>query len=105
MLIFDFLSPYSGPFSLLHGNEGRLQCKPSAEPHPTFQWFRNGVLISYEENSRYTLQKDGTLVIKKVEKDKDSVNYTCHAQNMMGQDSATVVPVVLGKISNCYTLR
>jgi len=101
----SFADGQFGPFSLLHGNEGKLQCKPSAEPRPTFQWFRNGVLISYGENSRYTLQKDGTLVIKKVEKDKDSVNYTCKAKNMMGRDSATTVPVVLGKISSCYTLR
>ena len=101
----SFADGQIGPFSLLHGSEGELQCKPSAEPRPTFQWLRNGVLISYGENSRYTLQKDGTLVIKKVEKDMDSVNYTCKAQNMMGQDSATAVPVVLGKISSCCTLR
>lgn len=50
------------------------------------------------------LQQDDTLVIKNVDKDKDSVNYTCKAQNMMGQDSATTVPIVLGKISSCYTL-
>ena len=75
-----------------------MECKPSAEPQPAFQWYRNGVLISYGENSRFTLQKDGALVIKKVDKDKDSVNYTCKAQNMMGQNKATTVPTVLGKI-------
>ena len=69
-----------------------------------FQWFRNGVLISYGVNSRFMLPQDDTLVIKKVDKDKDSVNYTCKAQNMMGQDSATTVPIVLGKISSCFTL-
>ena len=93
-----------GPFSLLHGKKGDLQCNPSAEPRPTFQWFRKGVPISFGENSRYTLQKDGTLVIKKVDKGKDSVNYTCKAKNIMGQDSETTVPVVLGKISSCCTL-
>ncbi|XP_078342486.1 fibronectin type III domain-containing protein-like isoform X2 [Oculina patagonica] len=91
----SFANGQFGPFSLLHGSEGRMQCKPSAEPPPTFQWFRNGVLISDGVSSRYTLQPDGTLVIKKVDKDKDSVNYTCKAQNMMGQDSATTVPVIL----------
>lgn len=81
----------------MHGSEGRLQCKPSAEPQPTFQWFRNGVLVHDGINSRYMSQPDGTLVIKKVDKDKDSVNYTCKAENMMGQDSVTTVPVILGK--------
>ena len=100
----SFADGQFGPFSLLHGHEGKLNCKPSAEPQPTFQWYRNGVLISYGENSRYTLQKDDTLVIKKVDKDKDSVNYTCKAQNMMGQDSATTVPTVLGKISRLKSL-
>ena len=99
----SFADELFGPFSLLHGTEGKLHCKPSAEPRPTFQWFRNGVLISYGVNSRHILQQDGTLVIKKVDKDKDSVNYTCKAQNMMGQDSATTVPVVLGKRSSSYT--
>lgn len=100
----SFADGQFGPFSLLHGSEGKLECKPSAEPRPKFQWLRNGVLITDGANSRYTLQQDGTLVIEKVDKDKDSVNYTCKAQNMMGHDSATAVPTVLGKKSICYTL-
>lgn len=43
-------------------------------------------------------------MIKKVDKDNDSVNYTCKAQNMMGQDSATAVPTVFGKISRLKLL-
>ena len=37
-------------------------------------------------------------MIKNVDKDKDSVNYTCEAVNMMGHASATTVPIVLGKL-------
>ncbi|KAJ7388131.1 hypothetical protein OS493_039623, partial [Desmophyllum pertusum] len=59
-----------------------------------FSGLEMGVLISYGINSRYMIQLDGTLLIKKVDKDKDSVNYTCKAENMLGQDSATTVPVV-----------
>lgn len=40
---------------------------------------------------------DGALVIKKVDKDQDGVNYTCKAENFMGEDSVTTVPVILGK--------
>ena len=82
-----------------HGHEGTLQCNPNAEPRPKFQWFVDGVLISDGAvNSRYRLLLDGTLVIKTVDKDKDAVNYTCNAVNMMGKASATTVPTVLGKI-------
>ena len=37
-------------------------------------------------------------MIKNVDKDKDSANYTCEAVNMMGHASATTVPIVLGKL-------
>lgn len=87
-----------GPFHLLHGSEGRLHCNPNAEPRPKFQWFVDGVLISDEAiNSRYRLSLDGTLLIKKVDKDKDAVNYTCDAVNLMGKASASTVPTVLVK--------
>ena len=104
----SFADGQFGNFTLLHDSEGRLKCKTSAEPPATFQWFRNGVFISDKVNSRYMLQPDGTLVIRKVDKDQDSVNYTCKAQNMLGEDSATAVPVILGKIlkaaAQCKTL-
>ena len=87
-----------GPFQLLHESKGRLPCNPSAAPRPTFQWLRSGVLISYGDSSRYDLEQDGTLMIKKVDKDIDAVNYTCSAKNFLGSDSATAVAVVLGKI-------
>jgi len=83
-----------GPFHLLHGSQGRLECKPSAAPRPTFQWFRNGVLISYEDKSRYELEREGTLVIKNVDRELDAVNFTCRAENNLGADSASRVAVV-----------
>ena len=88
-----------GPFHLLHEFEGRLQCKPSAAPRPSFQWVKNGVAISNGDNSRYELQQDGTLVIKKVDKVLDAANFTCKAKNFLGEDSATTTAIVFGKIS------
>ena len=94
----SFNNRHFGPFHLLHGHEGRLHCNPNAEPRPKFQWFVNGVQISDGAvKSRYRLLLDGTLVVKTVDKDKDAVNYTCNAVNMMGKASATTVPTVLGK--------
>ena len=87
-----------GPFHLLNEKEAKIPCKPStAAPRPTIEWFKDGNLITYGENSRYRLEMDGTLVIKQVDKDQDGVNYTCKATNLKGEDSVTTVPIVLGK--------
>ena len=87
-----------GPFHLLNKKEAKLPCKPStAAPAPTYEWYKNGELITYDEDSRYRLQMDGTLVIKEVDKDQDNVNYTCKAKNFKGEDSVTTVPIILGK--------
>lgn len=95
-----FIDIQFGPFHLLHGSQGRLQCNPSAAPLPTFQWFRNGVLIFYGGNSRYELEQDGTLVIKKVDRELDAVNFTCRAENYLGADSASSIAAVFGMISS-----
>ena len=87
-----------GPFRLLNEKEAKLPCEPStAAPAPTYEWFKNDELITYDEDSRYRLEMDGTLVIKEVDKDQDNVNYTCKAKNFKGEDSVTTVPVILGK--------
>ena len=92
-----------GPFHLLNEKEARLPCKPSTgAPQPSYRWFKDGELITYEENSRYKLDMDGTLVIKEVDKDQDGVNYTCKASNLMGEDSITTVPIILGKQCQFY---
>ena len=88
-----------GHFTFLQENEGRLQCNQSAAPHPTFQWFRNGVLVTSENNSHYAILPDGTLVIKRVDKQLDEGNFTCKARNFLGEDSSSAVVVVNGKFS------
>ena len=80
----------------MNKTEGKLPCELSTgNPAPTYEWFKNGELITYEEDSRYRLEMNGTLVIKEVDKDQDNVNYTCKAKN--GNDSVTTVPTILGK--------
>ena len=87
-----------GPFRLLNKKEAKVPCKSStAAPQPSYHWFKDGELITYGENSRYKLDMDATLVIKEVDKDLDGVNYTCKAKNLMGEDSITTVPIILGK--------
>ena len=87
-----------GPFHLLNEEEARLPCQPStAAPRPAIQWLREGELITYNENSRYQLEEDGTLVIKQVDKDQDAVNYTCKALNFKGEAAVSAVLTVIGK--------
>lgn len=93
----SFTNAWLGHFTFLQGNEGRLQCKQSAAPHPTFQWFRNGILITSENSRHYDILHDGTLVIKRVDKQLDEGNFTCKAQNFLGEDSSSAIVVVNGK--------
>ena len=80
----------------MNEKEGKLPCELSTDaPAPTYEWFKNGELITYDEDSRYRLEMNGTLVIKEVDKDRDNVNYTCKAKN--GNDFVTTVPIILGK--------
>ncbi|XP_068758738.1 fibronectin type III domain-containing protein-like isoform X1 [Montipora capricornis] len=90
----SFSNASLGPFELLHGSESRLHCNPSAAPRPSFQWFRNGILISAENSSRYDFQQNGTLIIKRVDKENDEGNYTCKARNFLGEDSASAAVIV-----------
>lgn len=40
------------------------------------------------------------MVIKKVDRELDAVNFTCRAENYLGADSASSVAVVFGRISS-----
>lgn len=35
------------------GSTGRLTCRTSSVPKPTFKWFRNGVAISVNSTNKY----------------------------------------------------
>lgn len=59
-------------------------------------------MLTSDENSRYRLEKDGTLVIKEVDKDHDAVTYTCTAMNLKGEASVSAVLDVLGKHLLCF---
>ena len=82
---------------MLNKKEARLPCQPSAAPRPSFQWYREGDLLTYDENNRYKLEEDGTLVIKEVDNSQDAANYTCRAVNFKGTDSVSALLNVQGK--------
>ncbi|XP_068757831.1 fibronectin type III domain-containing protein-like [Montipora capricornis] len=76
-----------GPFYLFKGSKGRLECVPEAAPRPTeFRWFKDeGPELS---GGRYTVEKNGTLVIDKINSD-DAGEYKCSVKNLLGSAAAT----------------
>lgn len=72
--------PTSGPFYLFKNSQGVLKCEPEAAPPPTFKWYRKGMELTTD--GRYTVQKDGVLLINDVTED-DAGNYRCVAENFL----------------------
>ncbi len=73
---------------VLQGASASLCCASTGEPVPIQTWSRNGTALS---GSRYLISDDGmVLTISDVMQDDVGV-YTCHASNIAGEDSATVV--------------
>ncbi|CAH0591580.1 unnamed protein product [Chrysodeixis includens] len=63
----------------------RIQCKATGNPKPTIIWKKNDLSIAYG-SEWYDMEKDGTLVIKNVDK-KSRGTYVCLAENAFGKDS------------------
>lgn len=86
--------PTSGPFYLFKNSQGVLKCEPEAAPPPTFKWYRNGAEIF--TGGRYTVQKDGVLLINDVT-DDDAGGYRCVAKNFLAEAEYNGVATVYGK--------
>ena len=84
-----------GPFYMFKGTEGRLKCNPEAAPHPdTFRWYKGGIVL---KTTPYRVESDGTLVIAKVNKERDEGEYRCFAKNILGEATAYSNATVYGK--------
>ena len=86
--------PTSGPFYLFKNSQGVLKCEPEAAPPPTFEWYRKGSKIT--TGGRYTVQKDGVLLINDVT-DDDAGDYRCVAENFLDKAEYNGVATVYGK--------
>ncbi|XP_026815472.1 protein sidekick isoform X3 [Rhopalosiphum maidis] len=67
-----------------YGSTVRISCDTIGVPQPKITWYRNAETIS--QNNRYTVEEDGTLVIKKLNIE-DSGMFQCEAENEAGSDS------------------
>ena len=105
-IIFFFLTeeaprfdvPLDDPIYLFKNTLMKIKCNPSGGPIPTRKWQKDGQeLDTTTAGGRYSMDKDGTLVIKNVV-DKDAGRYTCIAENGIGSPaSSSGTAVVLGK--------
>lgn len=65
-----------------------LFCQPEAAPYPTFNWTKDGRLITPEVNQRSTILPNGNLLLKDVQHGDAGV-YTCLAKNHLGEASSS----------------
>ena len=72
-----------------------IKCPTSGVPRPKITWTKDGRIL--RENGRYTVQTDGSLAIDDADKE-DSARYTCNADSVNGQDSASSTVRIVGEL-------
>ena len=71
-----------------------IRCPTSGVPTPTVTWKKDGRDIP--DGGKYTIQGDNSLMITKADVD-DGARYTCTANSVAGQDSASTEVQIVGK--------
>ena len=89
-----------GPFYLFKGTEGRLTCNPKAAPWPSkdeYKWYKGTTLLRSSPPYRIEHEEFSTLIIDKVDENRDEGPYTCYAENFLGNATETATATVLGE--------
>jgi len=73
-----------------------IECPTSGVPRPTITWTKDGRIL--RDDGRYTIQIDGSLVIDEA-KVEDSARFTCNADSINGQDSASSAVQIVGELN------
>ena len=71
-----------------------IQCPTSGVPTPTVTWTKDGEQVA--NDSRYTIQDDGSLLISEAV-EEDSAQYSCIADSIIGEDRASSEVQIVGK--------
>ena len=91
-----------GPFYLFKGTEGRLECNPKAAPWPSeYKWYKGTTLLTSSPLYRIEHGEFSTLIIYKVDENRDEGPYTCYAENFLGNARETATATVLGENYIC----
>ncbi|KAJ8936476.1 hypothetical protein NQ314_012339 [Rhamnusium bicolor] len=75
-----------------------MTCRVLGAPKPNVKWIHNGKELT---GGRYQIQANGDLLINTVQFD-DRGNYTCYAENKLGNTSVNAKLDVKGKIPSGY---
>ena len=85
---------------VIEGNTVALVCNATGDPVPVQTWSRNGNELM--SGGRYRISSDGrVLTVQGVTEAQDEGEFTCHASNVAGNDSATLTLSVQGAFMIC----
>ena len=93
-----------GPFYLFKGTEGRLTCNPKAAPRLSkdqYKWYKGTTLLTSSPPYRIEHGEFSTLIIDKVDEDRDEGPYTCYAKNFLGNATETATATVFSENYIC----
>eukprot|EP00066_Takifugu_rubripes_P019470 XP_011608736.1 PREDICTED: pro-neuregulin-2, membrane-bound isoform-like [Takifugu rubripes] len=77
--------------SLIEGDKLYLKCEASGNPSPSFRWYKDGHELQKGRDLKIkTNKKNSKVQISRV-RVEDSGNYTCVAENSIGQENATSI--------------
>ncbi|XP_015238853.1 PREDICTED: pro-neuregulin-2, membrane-bound isoform-like isoform X4 [Cyprinodon variegatus] len=87
------LRPMQGQ-SLMEGEKMYLKCEASGTPSPSFRWYKDGHELQKGRDLKIkTNKKNSKVQISRV-RVEDSGNYTCVAENSLGQENVTSIITV-----------
>ena len=93
--VIDLLQNKSNPIT--------FNCQAIGVPVPTISWYFNNILINVSNSSNYIISNsvNGTIVVSSLTiinaQSSDVGTYTCHAENIIGNDRSSAVLTVNGK--------
>ncbi|XP_037116927.1 neuregulin 2b isoform X1 [Syngnathus acus] len=77
--------------SLMEGDKLYLKCEASGNPSPSFRWYKDGHELQRARDLRIKNNKKNSKVLISRVRVEDSGNYTCVAENSVGQENVTSI--------------
>ncbi|XP_077466158.1 pro-neuregulin-2, membrane-bound isoform-like isoform X2 [Stigmatopora argus] len=77
--------------SLMEGDKLYLKCEASGNPSPSFRWYKDGHELQRGRDLRIKTNKKNSKVLISRVRVEDSGNYTCVAENSVGQENVTSI--------------
>ena len=83
--------------SVNEGSDAHLICVATGDPTPTLTWYSGSVPLPHPTLPRYSVDKNGTLIISNINSGDEGSKFTCQASNAAGSESATLTIEVNSK--------